>query len=81
MAKKPQALKPPSQQTIERVLTAAFNSPQRNCGEAQQTLMAIEDVAKFFRVLYNPASDRAAADGGVSPQASAINEGSPSSQA
>ncbi len=56
MAKKPTGPKVPSQQTIELVLTMAFNSPQANCGGAQQTIAAIQEVQEYFRPMFVPAT-------------------------
>jgi hypothetical protein len=81
MAKKQPALKLPSEKSIALVLNMAYSAPQANCEVAQQTVAAIREVEAFFRGLYSPASARAAADGGVSPQASAMADGKPSSQA
>jgi hypothetical protein len=79
MSKKAAALKPPSQQSVERVLTCAFNAPQANCQEAEITIAAIKEVAEFFRPMFAPQIKSQTAGAGI-PQASATDAGKPATQ-
>ncbi len=65
MAKKTPALKLPSQQAVNHLLTKAYTAPQASCEEANATQAAIKEVADFFNQM------RSQADGSSKPQASA----------
>ncbi len=79
MSKKSAALAPPSENSINLVMQAAYNAPQANCQTAQQTLVALDELGKFFRALLQIKSQDTGAVN--SPQALASAEGSSKSQA